>query len=104
MKKLELERTKAIIEAILFGAGRKVEVKEIESVLEIDEKDIISIIEQMKADYEREERGIQLIKIDTAYQLCSNKDYYEYIYPIIDKRVKPNLSRSSTRNFSNYSI
>ncbi len=39
--------------------------------------------------------GIQIIKIDTAYQLCSNKEYYEYIYPIIDKRVKPNLSQAA---------
>ena len=89
---MELEKAKAIIEAILFAAGRKVEIKEIVSVLEIDEKDIISIIEQMKSEFNTANRGIQIIKVDNAYQLCSNKDYYEYIYPIIDKRVKPNLS------------
>ena len=101
---MEIEKAKLIIEAILFAAGRKVEVKELISVLEINEKDIISIIEQMRSDFIAENRGIQIIKVDTAYQLCSNKDYYEYIYPIIDKRVKPNLSRSSIRNISNYSI
>lgn len=101
---MELEKTKAIIEAILFATGRKVEVREIVSVLEIDEKDVISIIEQMKSEFDTANRGIQIIKVDNAYQLCSHKDYYEYIYPIIDKRVKPNLSRSSIRNFSNYSI
>lgn len=101
---MELEKTKAIIEAILFAAGRKVEVKEMVSVLEIDEKDVISIIEQMKSEFSGENRGIQIVKVDTAYQLCSNKDYYEYIYPIIDKRVKPNLSRSCFRDVSYYSI
>lgn len=101
---MEIEKAKSIIEAILFAAGRKVEVKELISVLEINEKDIISIIEQMRSDFIAGNRGIQIIKVDTAYQLCSNKDYYEYIYPIIDKRVKPNLSRSSIRNISNYSI
>lgn len=92
---MELEKTRAIIEAILFAAGRKVEVKELVTVLEIDEKDVISIIEQMKADFLEQNRGIQIVKIDNAYQMCSNKDFYEYIYPIIDKRVKPNLSQAA---------
>lgn len=92
---MDLEKTKAIIEAILFAAGRKVEIKEIVSVLEIDEKDVISIIEQMKSEFAGESRGIQIVKVDTAYQLCSNKEFYEYIYPIIDKRVKPNLSNAA---------
>ena len=54
----------------------------------------------MQQDYKNEERGIELIKIDDGYQLCTKKDMYEYIYPVIDKRTKPNLSTASLETLS----
>mgnify|MGYP001132045356 CR=1 FL=1 len=35
------------------------------------------------------------MEIEDGYQLCSKKEYYEYIYPILDKRAKPNLSTAA---------
>ena len=49
----------------------------------------------MQEEYKEAKRGIELIKIDNSYQLCSKKEYYEAIYPIIDKRSKPNLSNAA---------
>ena len=49
----------------------------------------------MKQDYEKQNRGIEIIKVEDAYQLCTKKEYYEYIYPIVDKRNKPNLSQAA---------
>ena len=43
----------------------------------------------------QENRGIELIKINNSYQLCTKKELYEYVYPILDKRTKPNLSTAS---------
>ena len=92
---MEKENQKAIIEAILFSAGRKVELKELITVLELSKEEVINIIELMKIDYEKSNRGIQIIAIEDGYQLCTKKEYYEYIYPIIDKRNKPNLSQAA---------
>lgn len=97
---MEIEKVKGIIEAILFAAGRKVEIKELVSALEIEQNDLVNIIEQMKLEYLEQGRGLEIVKIDSAYQLCSNKDYYEYIYPIIDKRAKPNLSQAALETLS----
>ena len=97
---MEIEKTKAIIEAILFACGREVEIKELMAALEISEEDIIAIIESMKQDYEKNDRGIQIIKVQDAYQLTTKKDYYEYIYPIFDKRSKPNLSNAALETLS----
>ena len=33
--------------------------------------------------------------MEDNYQMVSKKEYYEYIYPIIDKRAKPNLSNAA---------
>lgn len=92
---MEIEKTKGIIEAILFACGRPVSLSELMLNLELPKQDIETIIESVREDYKKDERGIEIIKIDDSYQLASKKEYYEYIYPIIDKRSKPNLSNAS---------
>ena len=89
---MSYNKEKSVIESILFAAGRQVEAKELMSALELNEKDLISIIESMQEEYSNENRGIEIIKINNAYQLCTKKQNYDYIYPIFDKRSKPNLS------------
>ena len=60
---MEIDKMKAIIEAILFASGRPVEIKELISALELPEEDIIQIIESMKADFQEANRGIEIIKV-----------------------------------------
>jgi len=92
---METDKIKAIIEAILFSCGRPVEMKELITATEIPEKDIIKIVEEMKEDYSNENRGIEIVKIDNGYTLCSKKEYRDYIYPLFDNRAKPNISNAA---------
>ena len=97
---MELERAKAIIEAILFACGREVQIKELMSALEMSSNEIIDIIDSMKLDYEQQSRGIEIIRVQDAFQLTTKKDFYEYIYPIFDNRGKPNLSTAALETLS----
>ena len=90
---MEIQKIQEIIEAILFAAGRIVTEEELILALEIDKEQIGKIISNMQEGYKT--RGIEIIKIDNGYQLCSKKEYYDYIYPILDKRNKPNLSAAA---------
>ena len=92
---MEINQKKSVIEAILFAAGRPVNKNEIILALEISAEDVENIIKSMQEEYKSENRGIELIKIDDAYQLCTKKELYEYIYPVLDKRNKPNLSNAA---------
>ena len=92
---MEIDKMKAIIEAILFASGRPVEIKELISALELPEEDIIQIIESMKADFQEANRGIEIIKVESGYTLCSKKEYYDYIYPLFDNRAKSNISNAA---------
>lgn len=92
---MEIDKVKGVIEAILFAAGRKVSKREIAICLEIEPDDVTNIVENMKEEYRNSNRGIEIISIEDGYQLCSKKEYYEYIYQILDKRSKPNLSTAS---------
>ena len=93
-------KEQAIIEAMLFAAGREVSTKELMNVLEIGAEDIDKIILNMKAEYEARNSGIEIIKVDNSYQLCTRKDYYEYIYPLFDNRAKPNISNAALETLS----
>lgn len=90
---MEIQKIKAIIEAILFAAGRIVSEEELILALEIDKEQIQKVIENMQEEYKM--RGIEIIKVENGYQLCTQKEYYEYIYPILDKRAKPNISTAA---------
>ncbi len=92
---MEINQAKGVIEAILFSAGREVKIGELMSALEINSSEIITIIESMKADYQEQNRGLQIINVGEAYQLCTKQEYYEYLYAVLDKRNKPNLSQAA---------
>ena len=92
---MEIEKIKQIIESIMFAVGRDVSINELSSVLELAPENVEEIIESMRAEFEEEGRGVQIIKVNNGYQLCSRKENYEYIYQIIDKRNKPNLSQAA---------
>ena len=97
---MEIEKTKAIIEAILFATGRIVKTSELILALEKNEEEIHTIIKSMQEEYKANNRGIEIIQIEDGYQLATKKDLYEYIYPILDKRTKPNLSTASLETLS----
>lgn len=92
---MEIDKIKSIIEAILFAAGRQVTIKELMISLEISREDLENIIVLMQKDYKMQNRGIEIIKVEDSYQLCTKKELYEYLYPILDKRSKPNLSNAA---------
>jgi len=92
---MEKEKAKGIIEAILFASGRVVTLEELNLSLELDKKQISGIIEEMIEEYKLENRGIEIVCVNNGYTLSSKKDFHEYIYPIIDKRTKPNLSQAA---------
>lgn len=92
---MEIEKIKGIVEAILFSAGRPVTINELILNLELSQEDLETILLNLQEEYKQENRGIELIRIENSYQLTTKKELYEFIYPILDKRSKPNLSNAS---------
>ena len=97
---MDIKKGKAIIEAILFAAGREVKVLELMAALEISKDEVMAIINELKKDYEDEARGIEIIKVEDGYQLATKKEQYKYLYQIFDKRGKPNLSQAALETLS----
>lgn len=91
---MKKEKAKGVIEAILFSTGRNVKMAELINILELDSKTIIEIVNEMQEEYAQANRGIEIVRVEDGFSLASKKEYYEYLYPALDKRIKPSLSQA----------
>lgn len=76
---MELEKLEAAIEAILFTMGDSVELEKIAAAIEQDKKTTRKIIQGMMDKYQDLDRGIQILELEDAYQLCTKQEYYDYL-------------------------
>lgn len=92
---MAVENIKAAIEAILFASGSSVELSRIAQALEIKEKEAEKHISALMDDYSAQNRGITIIKLDTAYQMVSCKEYAPQIRTVMDLRRNTPLSQAA---------
>jgi len=80
---LPVEHPRAVIEAVLFTMGNSVEIRKLAKVLGRTEAETTALIHEMQADYDRDpNRGITLMELDTAVQMCSKSEMYEHLVKI----------------------
>jgi len=92
---MEFSNQEAILEAILFASGKEVATKKLSDILKISESEVDEIATNLKIKYDNLNCGIELVKLNKAYQLCTRKEYYEYIYPLFENKSKVNISTSA---------
>ena len=85
-------KKKATIEAILFSMGEAVTPDKIAAALEITEEACIALIKEMQTEYQAENRGIQLIDVDGAYQFGTKIEYYDALSKIVNMPKKHTLT------------
>lgn len=81
------------IESILFVSGEPVKISRIAAVLEIDERDVEAAADRMRDKYSFDRRGIRIVKLDDALQLCSSPHFAELIRRALETRKQPQLSQ-----------
>lgn len=79
---VQLQKVEARIEAILFTMGEAVELERIAIAIEHDVDTTRKIIHNMMDEYEKENRGIQIIELDGAFQMCTKAEMYETLVRI----------------------
>ncbi len=81
-EKQETNNIKAAVEAILFTMGEAVPAERMKEALSLTEEEWEKTIKSLQEDYEREDRGIRLISLEGAWQLCTKKEYYQTLVQI----------------------
>ena len=80
------------IEAILFAAGDSVPIARLSLVLETDEAEIRQIAAELAETYEREQRGMRILRLEDKLQMCSAPEYAPFITKTLEHRKPPMLS------------
>lgn len=87
-----MKEKQAMIEGILFSMGTSVSRKQMKAALEVDDALLDYLIDQLKREYERSDRGIRMLELNDAYQLCTKPEYYEALIRIVNHPKKPKLT------------
>ena len=95
-----VKKTEAAIEAILFSMGDAVELKDLADVLQIDGKTVQKILDDMMVRYDEEDRGIKIVKLENAYQLCTKNEYYDILSSLVNIPKKHSLTDSLMETLS----
>ncbi len=83
------------IEAILFAAGESVPVARLSLILEATEGEIEYAAAELAEVYEREGRGMRILRLGDKLQMCSAPEYAPYIAKTLEQRTPPRLSQSA---------
>ncbi len=79
---MKLSELEAAIEAILFTMGDAVEMDRIAVATGQDEDTCRRVIHNLMDKYADAGRGIQIIELDGAFQMCTKASMYEYLVQI----------------------
>ena len=92
MEDLEI---RAALEAVLFAAGDAVELDKLADIVDVDKRSLADILRQMAAAYEAGDRGIQLIRLEDSYQLCTKGSCRDYVSRLVEPRRRQSLSNAA---------
>ena len=91
MDRKELAR---ICEAILFASGEPVETERLCFVTETDPDELRSVMKELMDLYAFERRGIRILRLEDAWQMCSQNDLAPWVTKALETRKPPKLSAS----------
>ncbi|WP_139378393.1 SMC-Scp complex subunit ScpB [Mesobacillus jeotgali] len=94
---MEIVKWKGILESLLFAAGDEgLSMKQITSVLDIDDIQANEIINQLQHDYDQDEhRGITIVQLAGVYQLATKKEHAVYLKKLVESPGTAHLSQAA---------
>ena len=85
---MDTKAMEAAVEALLFAMGDAVEADAIAQVLEIEKNEVVNLIHDMMIRYEEEDRGVHIIELENAFQMCTKPECYEAIIRVATQPKK----------------
>ena len=87
--------TIASLEAVLFACGGPVEAERLRELLALSAEELEEVANALQAELEDVNRGISLIKVESAYQLCTKPFVAETVKKALELRKAPPLSKAA---------
>lgn len=93
---MDTEELKAVIEGLLFVSGDEgIEAKQLAQIVEVDVDMLIDVLEDMKYDFKRQKRGIQIVEIAGCYQLTTLPEHAAYFEKLAYSPTHASLSQAA---------
>ena len=100
-KEKQLEKhLEAVIEAVLFTMGKSVELRQLAIATGESEEATKQAVERLKARYDKEERGMEIIELEGSYQMCTRTGFYENLIRVAASPKKQVLSEVELETLS----
>jgi segregation and condensation protein B len=86
-------QVRAVLEALVFASPQPITPKEIGRVLQgVPREDWQLELDVLRADYARDERGLQVVEVAGGYQITTRPEYNDWVRELLDPRTPTRLS------------
>ena len=86
------EELAASVEAVLFATGDSVELQTLEQALRMEPSTLKDRMQDVMKLYNESLRGIRMVELDGAYQLCTRNEYYDVLSRVVNVPKKHMLT------------
>ena len=84
---------RAVLEALIYVSPHPITPRDIEKVLGgVDKKEWQAALEEIRADYARDGRGLQLVDVAGGFQITTRPEYNDWVRELLDPRAPTRLS------------
>ncbi len=93
---MDYDKMKSVIEGLLFLSGDEgLDARQIGEIIELPEETVVDLLEDLKADFRRSGRGIQIVEVARAYQLTTLPEHIEYFEKLATSPGQSTLSQAA---------
>lgn len=92
---MQLNDKAAAVEAILFASGDPMDTERIADAAGIENSDVPRLIKILSDRYLDNHSAIEIVKLGTKYQMCTRKEYSEYIKSAMESKKQTPLSNAA---------
>jgi len=86
-------QVRAVLEALVFASPQPITPREIARVLQgVPREEWEKQLEGLRADYARDERGLQVVEVAGGFQITTRPEYNDWVRELLDPRTPTRLS------------
>jgi segregation and condensation protein B len=90
---LPAQQVRAILEALVFASPQPITPREVARVLGgVPKEEWQRALEELRADFARDERGLQLVEVAGGWQITTRPEYNDWVRELLDPKAPTRLS------------
>lgn len=98
---MEVNNLKSAVEALIFASDKPITLEQIKKVLgNLDSASINKIIEELKTDYQTQNRGMRIIEIAGGFAMITSTNFTSFLKKLFKSRYSEKLSKPALESLA----